>query len=324
MIITRTPFRISFFGGGTDIPAWFGHAGGQVLSTTIDKYCYVTLRKLPRFFEHSIRVAYSKIETACSPIEIQHPLIRVILQDYGLNDVELHYDSDLPGNSGLGSSSSFGVGMIAAIHGLRGELLTPRELADKAIRFERDLLREPGGYQDQIAAAFGGINHIRFHLDGHWTVHPLLVGQERVQRLKESFLLCHIPLKRFSGHVSLAKDFVVADHDSKLRFIHDSVDQAIEILMKGDLNDFGRLMHETWLRKRQFDRVTNPTINDVYETALGAGALGGKILGAGGGGFMLFFCPPERRDAVMEALKHLLMVPFELEDEGVRVVYFRR
>jgi D-glycero-alpha-D-manno-heptose-7-phosphate kinase len=324
MIITQTPFRISFFGGGTDIPAWFTHEGGQVLSTAIDKYCYVTARDLPRFFDHSIRVAYSTTEMATKPGDIRHPLIRVILEGYALNNIEIHYDSDLPGNSGLGTSSSFGVGLLAAIHGLRGELMAPRELAEKTIHFERDVLQEAGGYQDQIAAAFGGFNHIRFHPDGTWTVRPLTINKDRLASLKDALILCYIPTKRFSGQISLAGDFVKDHHDARLRFMHESVDQGLQILMRGDLDDFGRLMHDAWTYKRQFDRVTNPMIDEVYESARKAGALGGKVLGAGGGGFMALYCPRQRQPEVREALRNLLVVPFDFEPEGVRVIYFRR
>lgn len=322
MIITRTPFRVSFFGGGTDIPSWFLQEGGQVLSTTIDKYCYVTARHLPPFFDHSIRLAYSKIETVSQPTEIKHPLIRVILDDFASNHVEIHYDSDLPGNSGLGTSSSFGVGLVAALMGLQGKLLSDKALANKVIHYERHALQEYGGYQDQIAAAYGGLNHILFHTNGDYSVRPLPIHHERLQRLKESLLLCYIPIKRLSSNISLAKGFQKEKHQDKLRFIHTSVDKALNILLHGELDDLGHLMHETWLHKRQFDNVTNQAIDEVYEAAHSAGALGGKLLGAGGGGFMLFYCQKEKQHKVLNALKKLLFVPFDFDQDGVQIIYY--
>jgi len=322
MIITRTPFRISFFGGGTDIPAWFLQEGGQVLSTTINKYCYVTARHLPPFFEHSIRLAYSKIETVSQHDDIQHPLIRVILKDFASNNIEIHHDSDLPGSSGLGTSSSFGAGLIAALKGLQGKFLSNQELANKVIHYERHVLQEHGGYQDQIAATYGGLNHILFHTNGHYSVRPLPIHKERLQRFKESLLLCYIPIKRLSSNISLAKEFKKEKHDEKLRFIHNCVDNGLNILLNGELEDLGHLMHEAWMYKRQLDNVTNPTIDEVYDAARSAGALGGKVLGAGGGGFMLFYCQKEKQQNVLNALKKLLFVPFEFEQDGVQIIYY--
>lgn len=322
MIITRTPFRISFFGGGTDIPQWFGEHGGQVLSTTIDKYCYVTARPLPPFFDHRLRLAYSRIETVSRTDEIQHPLLRAVLDGYEANDLEIHYDADLPGQSGLGTSSSFAVGLVAALEGLRGRMLSRKELADAAIHYEREVLEEPGGYQDQVAAAYGGFNRIEFRRDGTYSANPLPLSRERRQALLDSLMLCYIPLKRFSGDVSLANNYS-KDYSERLRFLNDSVDEGVGILQGGGLEEFGRLLHETWLHKRSFDGVTRDEVDEVYEAGRRAGALGGKILGAGGGGFMLFFVPPERRQAVAEALSDLLIVPFGLENEGGgRIIYY--
>lgn len=323
MIITRTPFRISFFGGGTDIPSWFLQEGGQVLSMTIDKYCYVTARHLPPFFDHSIRLAYSQLETVSCPKEIQHPLIRVILEDFASNNIEIHHDSDLPGHSGLGTSSSFGVGLTAALMGLQGKLLSSQALADRVIYYERDVLQEAGGYQDQVAAAYGGFNHIVFHTQGHYSVCPLPVQKEHLQRFQQSLLLCYVPIKRISGEISLAREFQKQKHEKKLRFISQCVDEALKLFWDGELDNLGQLMHEAWLRKREFDNVTNPFIDEVYELARCSGALGGKILGAGGGGFMLFYCPKPQQKTLRQALNKLLFVPFEFEQAGTKIIYYQ-
>lgn len=323
MITTKTPFRISFFGGGTDIPAWFKEEGGQVLSTSIDKYCYVTVRDLPPFFDHSIRLAYSRLETVSEFDEIQHPLIREILRDFDYKNIEIHYDADLPGNSGLGSSSSFGVGLISALAGMKGRLLSNRELASKVIHFEREVLQEHGGYQDQIAASYGGLNHIVFHKDDTFSVNPVVITNEKLIRFKQSLCLYYIPVKRYSSDVSLAKNYSKDSHEENLRYIHDSVNDALHIIQNGDINDLGSLMNETWQRKRQFGGVTTEVIDEIYNTGIKAGALGGKLLGAGGGGFMLFFCPPEKQKDLSNSLEQLLCVPFDLDQDGTKVIYFR-
>ena len=325
MIITRTPFRVSFFGGGTDIPDWFTHEGGQVLSTTIDKYCYVTARPLPAYFDHSIRLAYSRIETVSKPSEIRHPLLRAVFEGDDVNNIEIHHDSDLPSNSGLGTSSSFGVGLVCALEGLAGKLVSREELARRAIHYERHVLQEPGGFQDQIAAAFGGFNRITFHKNGGWSVHPLPFPKPRMDALQARLQLCYIPIRRFSGEHSIARDFDRKEHEAKLRFLHRSVDQAVDILAGGDLDDFGRLLHESWLRKREMvaGGGSNPVIDGIYERALAAGALGGKLLGAGHSGFVLLFCPEGQSEAIRQELGELLFVPFRFESEGSRIIYYQ-
>lgn len=323
MIITRTSFRMSFFGGGTDIPEWFSEEGGQVLSTTIDKYCYVTVRNLPPFFDHSIRLAYSRLETVSEFKDIQHPLVRVILSDFDSKDVEIHYDADLPGNSGLGTSSSFGVGLVSALAGMKGKLLPPGEVADKVIQFERFVLKEHGGFQDQIAAAYGGFNHIVFYRDGTYSVRPVVITKDRLQQFKESLVLCYIPIKRFSSDVSLARGFSKERYAGHLKSIQRSVDEALSILQDGEISDLGVLMNEVWNKKRQLDGVTTPEIDEIYNIGLSAGALGGKLLGAGGGGFMLFFCEPEKQAKLAKALGNMLRVPFNFEQEGSQIIYFR-
>lgn len=321
MIITRTPFRVSFFGGGTDIPAWYLEEGGQVLSTTIDKYCYVTARTLPPFFDHSIRIAYSKIETVTDPASIIHPLIRAVLLDRKDNNLEIHYDADIPGRSGIGSSSSFGVGLLSALEGLQGGSPSKKNLAEKTIFYEREVLKEDGGHQDQIAAAYGGLNHIKFNQDGSFTVEPLILPAERLNQLQNSLLLCYIPLKRFSGDVSLARNFHKKKSEKSLREMFDSVSTAIKILKSGELDDFGHLMDLMWHRKRSFSGVSNSIIDEVYNEAKSAGAIGGKLLGAGGGGFMIFCCPQHKQAAVKRALRNYLFVPFAFESSGSQIIY---
>ncbi len=323
MIITRVPFRVSFFGGGTDIPVWFERFGGAVLSTTIDKYCYVTARPLPPFFDHRIRLAYSRIELAKDFGEIQHPLIRAALERFNRLDIEIHYDADLPAWSGLGTSSAFGVGLVGALAGLEGRMLTRKDLAIEAIRLERHVLKEPGGYQDQIAAAYGGFNHIRFDPSGDFSVHPVVLPPERMRVLQRSLLLCYIPKVRQSGKVSPANNYDPDAYDHLLRFIHESVDTALKIVSEGEIRDLGELLHETWLRKRELPGTTNETIDEVYGAAREAGASGGKILGAGAGGFMLLVCPEEHQRRVRERLSELLFVPFTFDRTGMQVIHYQ-
>lgn len=322
MIISRTPFRISFFGGGSDIPSFFREEGGQVLSTTIDKYCYVTVRHLPPFFNHSIRLAYSRLETCREFDEIQHPLIRAALRDFDRRNVEIHYDADLPGNSGLGSSSSFGVGLTACLHAMEGRISSKDALARKVIHYERHVLAESGGYQDQIAAAYGGFNHIKFFGEGDFAVQPLPVPAERRADMLSRMILCYIPKERLSATVSVARHMSQEANRANLRWIRDSVDVGLNILQDGDLDEFGRLLHESWRRKREFAGVTDPDIDAAYQRAMSAGALGGKLLGAGGGGFMLVWTRQEDRERIAGQLAPLLVVPFGFDDQGTQIIYY--
>ena len=322
MIITRVPFRVSFFGGGTDIPVWFERNGGAVLSTTIDKYCYVTARPLPPFFDHRVRLAYSRIELVSDVAEIEHPLIRAALERFGRTDIEIHYDADLPAWSGLGTSSAFGVGLAGALAGMEGRLLSRKDLAIEAIRLERHVLKEPGGYQDQVAAAYGGLNRIQFHPTGDFDVQPVVLPPERVAALQRSLLLCYIPKTRKSGDVSPAANYKPEKSDHLLEFLHESVDTALRIMSEGEMRDLGELLHQTWFRKRQLPGTTNTTIDDAYQAAREAGATGGKILGAGAGGFMLLFCPEELQRKVMERLSGLLFVPFTFDRSGMQVIHY--
>ncbi|OGT79689.1 MAG: kinase [Gammaproteobacteria bacterium RIFCSPLOWO2_02_FULL_61_13] len=327
MIISRTPFRVSFFGGGTDYPTWYRENGGQVLSTSIDKYCYISVRHLPPFFEHRYRVVYSKIENVGHYDEIQHPAVRAVLGHLGCEQgLEIHHDGDLPARAGLGSSSSFTVGLLAAIHALRGEYRSAQQLGAEAIHVEQELIRESVGSQDQIAVAYGGFNHIRFLPDGDIKVQPIILPLARVAELQDHLLLFFTGLSREASTIARSKIENLPRRRSQLAAMNGHVDAAIRLLGDGqaDLAQFGELLHETWMHKRELsDQVSNGDIDAMYESARRAGARGGKLLGAGGGGFLLLFAPPERHAAVRAALSALTHVPFAFEHEGARIVLYQ-
>ena len=326
MIISRTPFRVSFFGGGTDYPAWFQEHGGAVLATTIDKYCYISVRVLPPFFSHRFRLVYSIVENVTEISEIQHPAARAVLQWNGNQDgLEIHHDGDLPARSGLGTSSSFTVGLINAVKALEGRLVSKEELARDAIHIEQCVLREPVGSQDQISAAFGGFNRITFSPDGSFDLQPVILPRERQAELQSHLMLFFSGISRFSSEVAKTKIDNIARRSTELQAMYQTVDQAIAILRSPatPIEEFGALLHEAWsLKKRLSDQVSTQSIDDIYDTARRAGATGGKILGAGGGGFVLFFVAPERQSAVRDALKELIHVPFKLENAGSRIVLY--
>ncbi len=323
MIITRTPFRMSFFGGGTDFAGFYEHHGGSVISTTFDKYCYISTRHLPRFFDYENQFAYSKIETASRLEDIEHPLIRNAMRFLDMREIRLAYDADLPARSGLGTSSSFAVGMLHAFHVLKGESVSKRQLADEAIYVERTLCGEAGGVQDQIAAAFGGFNRIDFGPSGY-TVSPLIMGQARKRELNERLLLFFTGISRYSFQIQESMKRAVEDKEKNLLEMLSLVDEAEGVLTsQKPLSEFGRLLDYTWRLKRGMtDVISNSSIDGLYRKALGAGALGGKLLGAGGGGFLLLYAEPDRRGAVMEAMKDLVHIPFRFETEGTRVIYY--
>ena len=327
MIISRTPFRISFFGGGTDYPAWFRERGGAVLATTIDKFCYISVRVLPPFFAHRYRLVYSIVESVSEIAEIQHPAARAVLQwNGGDRGLEIHHDGDLPARSGLGSSSSFTVGLINALKGLDGRMVSKEELARDAIHIEQCVIREPVGSQDQISAAFGGFNRIEFAPDGAFDVQPMILAHERRHALQSHLMLFFSGVSRFSSEVAQTKIDNLKNRTSELVAMHQMVDEAIDILRSPSrpLEQFGRLLHEAWLLKRSLsERVSTPQIDDIYQLARGAGALGGKVLGAGGGGFVLFFVPPERQASVQHSLQDLIHVPFNFESAGSRIVLYQ-
>ena len=327
MIISRTPFRVSFFGGGTDYSDWYREHGGSVLATTIDKYCYISVRELPPFFDHKFRVVYSIVENVKEVAEINHPAVRAVLQrinaDRGL---EIHHDGDLPARSGLGSSSAFTVGLLNAMHALSGKQTSKDALAAEAIYVEQALLKEPVGLQDQISAAFGGFNHIVFNQNGSYEIRPVILPKDRLEALQDHLLLFFTGISRLSTEVAQTVISNLRTKAADLLAMQQMVDQAMAVLSSTttDINEFGKLLHESWLLKRQLsDRVSNPTIDNLYDQAMAAGASGGKLLGAGGGGFMLLFVRPDRREQVRCALRDLVAVPFRFETSGCRIVLYQ-
>ena len=324
MVITKTPFRMSFFGGGTDMESYFYGNGGAVLSTTFDKYCYVTVRHLPRFFNYKTHLTYSKVEYVNSYDEIQHPAIRNAMEMLDMHELRLTYESDLPARSGLGTSNSFAVGMLNAFYALKGKYASKRQLADKAIYLERILCQETGGWQDQIAASFGGLNRITFDQNGY-EVYPIIISRERKKQLNSNLLLFFTGFTRFSADIQKANSLGFKEKYNQLREMHSLVYEAEKILTNGnaELSEFGRLLDYTWNLKRQVgDKISNSYIDDLYEKALKAGALGGKLLGAGGGGVLLFYVPEEAKASVKKALSSLLYVPFEFENGGSRIIHY--
>jgi D-glycero-alpha-D-manno-heptose-7-phosphate kinase len=325
MIITRTPLRVSFFGGGTDYAPWFREHGGAVLATTIDKYLYLHCRYLPPFFDFRSRIVWSKIEQVQEPGEIAHPAIRGILEWLKISEgVEIHHHGDLPARTGLGSSSAFSVGLLHALHALRGELVSKRKLAEEAIFVEQQLLNETVGVQDQIQSAFGGLNRIDIRHDGSFEVSPLVVRAERLEGLQRHLLLMYTGLSRTASEIAAEQVSTIGSKTTELTAMREMVDEGERILVgNGELRDFGRLLDESWKLKRALSSKIAPGfVNEIYDAARQAGADGGKLLGAGGGGFMLIFVQPERRAAVLKALSKLLPVPFRFERSGTQIVLY--
>lgn len=327
MVITRTPFRVSFFGGGTDYPAWYLKNGGSVLATSIDKYCYLSARYLPPFFEHKYRVLYSKNETCRTIAEIQHPAVRAILNEMKFErGLEIHHDGDLPARSGMGSSSAFAVGLLHALHALRGQLISKQELTEEAIRIEQESLHEVVGSQDQVTAAHGGFNLIEFQTTGEINVHPVTIPMERLQQLNDHLLLFYTGLSRTSSQVAASYVTNLENKERQLRLYGEMVKEALAILASSrSLLDFGRLLDDAWKLKRSLAQgVSNGEIDETYATALKSGAVGGKLLGAGGGGFLLVFAAPENHAAIKAKLNNLLEIPFRFERSGSQVIFFDR
>ncbi len=325
MIISRSPFRISFFGGGTDYPIWYRENAGAVLSTTINKYCYITLRYLPPFFEHKHRVVYSKIENVRYVSEIQHPAARATLEFARIErGVEIHHDGDLPARSGLGSSSAFTIGLLHAIHALQGHMVSKAQLAKEAIRIERDVLKENVGSQDQIAIAYGGFNKIIFRKDDEFRVEPITIKPDRIGQLKNHLILIFTGLSHTASEIAEEQIKNTPHKKEELTTMHDMVNQAVDILNSNkDILEFGALLHEAWkLKKKLSCKISNNAVDNIYDRALSAGALGGKLLGAGGGGFMLLFVPPEKQEKVRDELRDLLEVKFSFDNEGSQIIYY--
>jgi D-glycero-alpha-D-manno-heptose-7-phosphate kinase len=325
VIISRTPFRVSFFGGGTDYPAWYRRHGGAVLAATIDKYCYVSCRHLPPFFEHSIRLVYSKIENCHSVDEIAHPVIREAVRFLQIErELEIHHDADLPARCGMGSSSSFTVGLLHALYALKGQMPSKRQLMLESIDIEQERLGETVGSQDQASAAHGGLNHIAFLPEGDIAIRPVTVSPARRREFDRNLMLFYTGIMRTASDV--AKSYVedIEARKSQLRVMANLVDEGLSILTGGgDIDAFGELLHETWQLKRGLSKLTtNDEVDTIYAAARKAGALGGKLTGAGGGGFMLLFVPPARQDEVKDALRHLIHVPFRVENSGSQIIFF--
>jgi D-glycero-alpha-D-manno-heptose-7-phosphate kinase len=327
MIISRTPFRISLFGGGTDYPSWYREHGGSVIGTAIDKYCYITVRRLPPFFEHKSRIVYSQVELVQDVSEIKHPAVRGILNEMGITDgLEIHHDADLPARSGLGSSSSFTVGLLNALYALDNKMISKRKLGSEAIRVEQQVLNENVGSQDQLWAAFGGFNRIDFFPDETFAVTPIIMPAERREELTGSIMMFFTGFSRFAS--DFAKDQVanMNNRRSQLRMIHSIVDSAVDILLdpKAPLRELGELLHDSWRLKRELaDSVSNSQIDEIYEAGRDAGAIGGKLLGAGGGGFMVFLVEPGKRDQVRERLKNLIHVSVATDNDGSKIVLYQ-
>lgn len=324
MIITKTPFRMSFFGGGTDMPEFFNKERGAVISSTFDKYVYVTVRHLPRFFNYSTELMYSRIEKINNIDEMQHPMVRNAMKMLDMHELHIAYDADLPARTGLGTSSTFAVGLLNAFHCLKGKYVSKRQLADEAIRVERELCKETGGWQDQIAASFGGLNRIDFE-NHEYQVTPIIISPERKKELNDCLLLFFTGFTRFSADIQESTRLSLSQKNNQLKEMLSLVDDAQDILenKKRDLDDFGRLLDKTWeLKKQMGNQITSASIDALYDKAIQAGALGGKLLGAGGGGFLLFYVKRENQKNVKEALSNLMEVPFNFEDSGTRVVYY--
>ena len=324
MVITQTPFRMSFFGGGTDFKEFYEEHGGSVISTSFDKYCYVTVRHLPRFFDYANQITYNVIERTNSADEIEHPAVREAMKYLDMHELRVVYEADLPARSGLGTSSSFAVGLLNAFYALKGKYADKKKLADDAIYLERVLCNESGGIQDQIAASFGGFNRIDFDADGY-RVRPVIISKERKEQLNKNLMLFFTGFSRFSSDIADNQKAATKDKTAQLNEMKELVDESEKILTsKTDLAEFGKLLDYTWKLKRGITKaISNDSIDVLYKKAIDEGAVGGKLLGAGGGGFMLFYVEEDKQEKVKEALKQLLYVPFEFETGGTRIMYYR-
>lgn len=326
MIISRTPYRVSFFGGGTDYSAWYEEHGGCVLAAGINRYCYITCRYLPPFFKHKFRVVYSITEDINSIDEIKHPAVRACLKFLNITDgVEIHHDGDLPKQTGLGTSSSFAVGILHSLHALRGEMMAPMQLAAEAIHLERDLCGDVIGSQDQVTAAHGGLNLVEFSAGDAIRIRPVVLSHDRMRSFQDHLMLFFTGQTRTASEIAHEQIRNVPSKQNELKEMMKMVKQGIGILTgQGDMRDFGRLLHENWRIKRCLStKVSTPQIDSLYEKALAAGALGGKVCGAGGGGFVLLFAEPDRHPAIREALKDYLHVPFEFDMLGSQIIFYQ-
>lgn len=323
MIISRTPYRVSFFGGGTDYPAWFREHGGAVLAATINHYCYITCRFMPPFFEHASRFVWSKIELVNDHSQIEHPAIRAAVKHLAIEEgVEVQHSGDLPARSGLGSSSAFAVGLLNALYTMYDQDVSKKDLAEQAIFLEQNLLGENVGVQDQIQTAFGGLNRIEIRPDGSFDVQPLGLSSHRLQELESHILLFYTGVSRDASGIAAAQVRGIADHKADLLEMRQLVDDATKVLLGGNLASFGELLHESWqIKRRLSDQIAPEFVNDIYDRARRAGAIGGKLLGAGGGGFMLFIVRPEDHGKVLNELHELLVVPMQFDSSGAELIF---
>ena len=324
MIISKTPYRISFFGGGTDYPTWYKEHGGSVLSTTIDKYIYISCRPLPSFFKHKYRIVWSHIENVKKIDQIKHEVVKEMLKKYKIRSgLEIHYDGDLPARSGIGSSSVFCVGLMNLLSNFQGKIIKKKQLAEKSIHFEQKVLKQIVGSQDQIAATYGGFNKIVFKMGGGFSVFPFSLKKKKIQKLNKNLLLIYSGLKRTAHHI--AKSYVhklPTSKKSHILEISNFVKEGERILKKGKLDDFGKLLHEAWLEKKSLSPlIANSHINEIYDLALKKGALGGKLLGAGGGGFLMFYVPHHKQKNFIKHFKNLINVPFKFTSEGSNIMF---
>lgn len=325
MIISKTPFRISLFGGGTDFPEYYTQNNGAgVISTTINKYCYISVRELPNFFHHLHRLSYSKIEEVNSNDEINHPVIRSIFNLLNIkNGIELHYDGDMPARSGLGSSSSFTVGLLNAMYELHNNKYSKKYLAEKAIHVERNLLNEVVGCQDQIISSYGGFNHIQFN-NKTFNVSPIIMKDEQKKRLNDHLMLFYTGIQRFATDIEYSKFKENSKNELFLDNIRELKNEALNLFSKPklDIRLLGELLLESWKQKKRLSKkVSLPLIDNAYNVAIKNGALGGKLLGAGGGGFLLFLVEPGKQNKVRNSLKDLLEISFSFENEGSKVIF---
>jgi D-glycero-alpha-D-manno-heptose-7-phosphate kinase len=325
MIISRTPFRVSFFGGGTDYPDWFKNHKGAVLATTIDKYCYITCRYLPPFFEHKSRIIYSQMEQVQTVDEIDHPAVREVLRFLRITQgVEIHHDGDLPARTGLGSSSSFTVGLLNSLYALKGVMPTKERLAREAIDIEQNMCKDNVGCQDQALAAYGGLNYIEFGGEQHLHVHRVTIPEERIKNLEKHLMLYFTGFSRMASTIAAHQIKNIPNKKKELTVMYQLVQQAMELLQKNQMKEFGKLLDESWKIKRDLStKVSTPQIDEIYAVAQSAGAIGGKVLGAGGGGFMLLFAPPSAQKKIREKLKKLLLVPFKFENLGTQIIFYQ-
>ncbi len=326
MVITQTPFRISFFGGGTDYPDYYLKYGGKVIGSSINKFAYLTIRKLPPFFDYNYRIVYSKIESVKSPEKIIHPAVKHTLKFLNINyGISINYDGDLPARSGIGSSSSFTVGLLKGLYAIEEKIIDKKELAEKAIFIEQKLIKESVGSQDQTFASYGGFNKIEFLQNGEIIVNPILLNHDRLHQLQDNLMLFFSGISRVASKIAEHQLKKIEINKEKLDKMKELVDEAENIIYKNSLDEFGELLDYAWKLKRSLsENITNHTIEEIYNKAKKAGAIGGKLLGAGGGGFILFYVPKNKQEKVREALKENIYVPFKFEFEGSKIIFYRK